>query len=86
MKRELHEKYEKLKKKGSNPGHNPVSLQNCIDVRVTEDENIEITFKDIPTCEVVKDEYRKVLQAALMGGETIYKTFLREVPKPRMPE
>lgn len=83
MKRELRERFERLKHKG-NPG--PVSLQNCVDMRVTEEENIEIRFKDVPRCEVVKDEYRKILHTALMGGETIYKTLPREVPKPRMPE
>ena len=61
----------KMRGEGSS---SPVSLQNCIDVRVTPEENIEIRFKDIPTCEPVKADYEKVLRTALMGAETIYKT------------
>lgn len=62
---------------------NPNGLQNCLDVRVTEDENIEIRFKDIPTCEAVKEDYRKVLHVALMGGETIYKTLGQHSSNPK---
>lgn len=105
MRRELRERFEKLKKGNPLPGKerrvarrvarrkerregsgNPDGLQNCLDVRVTEEENVEIRFKEIPDCEAVKEEYRKVLQTALMGGDTIYKTLPGEVPKPRMPE
>ena len=66
-KKEIDEKFEKLK------------LGSCLDIKIvideeTEEENIEISFKDTPTCEPLKEEYRKVLDTALFGGETIYKT------------
>ena len=81
MKRELREKFERLKKRG-NPGSNP-ELGGCLNIGVTEEGNIEISFKDTPPCRPLKDKYREVLEAALTGAETIYKTLPREVPKTR---
>ena len=77
MKRELHEKFERLKGKKSNPG-SPEELENCLSIRLTEEKDIEISFKDLPECSAVKDEYREILRAALVGGETIYKTLREE--------
>ena len=76
MRRELREKFRRLKKRESNPG-NP-ELQNCVNIRLTEEGDIEISFKDVPRCTVVKDKYRDILRAALVGGETIYKTVREE--------
>ena len=76
VRRELHEKFERLKGKPSNPG-SPEELGNCLSIGLTEDGDIEISFKDLPVCMAVKEEYRDILRAALVGGETIYKT-LRE--------
>ena len=75
MRQELHQKFERLRGK-SNPG-SPEELGNCLSVGLTEEEDIEVSFKDLPECRAVKDEYRDILRAALVGGETIYKT-LRE--------
>lgn len=66
-KKEIDEKFEKLK------------LDSCLDIKIvtdeeTKEENIEISFKDTPTCAPMKEEYQKVLDTALFGGETIYKT------------
>ena len=72
MRLELRKKFERLKGKKSNPGS--PDLQNCINIRLTEEKDIEVSFKDVPECGAVKDEYRDVLRAALVGGETIYKT------------
>ena len=75
MRRELRKKFERLKRR-SNPGS--PELQNCINIRLTEEGDIEISFKDLPRCRAVKDEYRDILRAALVGGETIYKTLREE--------
>ena len=69
---------EERHKRNSNPGS--PELENCINIRLTEKGNIEISFKDLPRCRAVKEEYRDILRAALVGGETIYKT-LREQAK-----
>lgn len=53
----------------SNPG-----LENCVVISVTEEGDIEIRFREVPECEKMREEYRKILRAALGGGETIYKT------------
>ena len=77
MKRELREKFERLKGKRSNPG-SPEELGECLRIGLTEDKDIEISFKDLPECSAVRDEYREILRAALIGGETIYKTLREE--------
>ena len=78
MRRELREKFERLEKgKKSNPG-SPEELENCLSIRLTEEKDIEISFKDLPECSAVKDEYRDILRAALVGAETIYKTLREE--------
>lgn len=66
-KKEFTEKYDELK------------LGSCVDITIvtdkeTEEDNIEISFKDTPTCAPMKEEYEKVLRAALFGGETVYKS------------
>ena len=76
MRRELRKKFEDLKAKRSNPGS--PDLQDCINIRLTEEKDVEISFKDLPECSAVKDEYREILRAALVGGETIYKTLREE--------
>ena len=77
MRRELREKFERLKGKKSNPG-SPEELENCLTIRLTEEKDIEISFRDLPECSAVRDEYRDILRAALVGGETIYKTLREE--------
>lgn len=72
MKRELRERFERLKK-GGNPGSNP-ELGNCLNIRITDEKNIEISFKDTLPCRPLKEKYGEVLEAALVGAETIYKT------------
>lgn len=74
MRRELRERFENLKKRG-NPSN--AELGNCLNIRLTEERNVEISFKDLLECRDLKDKYREILDAALLGAETIYKT-LRE--------
>ncbi len=67
-KKEFNEKYDELK------------LGSCLDIKIvtdkeTEEENIEVSFKDTSNCAPLKEEYQKILDTALFGGETIYKTF-----------